>query len=350
MVKTLFIGDPHFKIKNVEYIPLFVAKILSIVDKHSDLDFVVVAGDLLDNHDRVDVEPYNLALDFINALRRRLKTFVLVGNHDYKNNQQFLTDHHWMNALKWWDNVFVVDDVYESVLGGADFLFVPYTPPGRFVEAICTKFVKGEFTRFSAVFAHQEFRGCKMGPIESKIGDEWDLDWPLVISGHVHNKQWSQENVYYPGSAMQHAFGQSVDNTVSIIEWVRGDSGQCRIEYDEIDLKMPRLVIKYLSVKDVERKSVKYKQSDSKKYKLVLKGAPEEFQAFKKSLCYKELVEDGVKVVFKMDSKALIDPVVGVEAVIQKKFLDILDEKIRSEHDNELHLVYRSLVRVSDFL
>ena len=344
MVKTLFVGDPHFKIKNVEYIPLFVSKILSIVDEHPDLDFVVVAGDLLDNHDRVDVEPYNLALDFINALRHRVKTFVIVGNHDYKNNQQFLTDHHWMNALKWWDNVFVVDDVYESILGGADFLFVPYTPPGRFVEAICTKFVKGEFTRFSAVFAHQEFRGCKMGPIESKIGDEWDLDWPLVISGHVHNKQWSQENVYYPGSAMQHAFGQSVDNTVSIIEWVK-DSGQCRIEYDEIDLKMPRLVIKYLSVKDAERKSVKYRQSDSKKYKLVLKGAHEEFQAFKKSLRYKELIEDGVKVVFKVDSKAVIDSAAaGVEAVVQKKFLDILDEKIRSERDNELDIVYRSLV------
>jgi DNA repair exonuclease SbcCD nuclease subunit len=340
MVKTLFIGDPHFKLKNVEYIPLFVSKILGIIDKHSDLNFVVVAGDVLDNHDRVDVEPYNMALDFINALRQRVKTFILVGNHDYKNNQQFLTDHHWMNALKWWDNVHVVDDVYESVLDNATFLFVPYTPPGRFMEAICTKFDKSELTRFSAIFAHQEFHGCKMGPIESKVGDHWNLDWPLVISGHVHNKQWSQENVYYPGSAMQHAFGQSVDNTVSIIEWLI-EPNRTRIEYDEIDLKMPRLVIKYLDIKEAF-KSVKYKQSDNKKYKLVLKGSHEEFQSFKKSLRYKELVADGVKVVFKTVSTTLAP--VDVKVVIQKTFLDILDEKIRYEHDNELDIVYRSLI------
>ena len=101
-IKVLFVGDPHFKIKNVEYIPLFTSRIVQVV-KSNKLDFVVVAGDLLDNHDRVDVEPLNLAITFIDSLRKLIKTFVLVGNHDYKNNQQFLTDHHWMNALKCWD-------------------------------------------------------------------------------------------------------------------------------------------------------------------------------------------------------------------------------------------------------
>jgi predicted MPP superfamily phosphohydrolase len=137
--KVLFVGDPHFKIKNVEYIPLFTSKVVAVAES-ADLDFVVVAGDLLDNHDKLDVEPFNLALNFINLLSQKNKVFVLVGNHDYKNNQQFLSNHHWMNALKKWNNVTIVDDVVEhEVKKQCKFLFVPYVPPGRFIEAIETK-------------------------------------------------------------------------------------------------------------------------------------------------------------------------------------------------------------------
>ena len=41
------------------------------------------------------------------------KTIVIVGNHDLINNQQFLTQNHWMNAMKDWENVRVIDDVEE---------------------------------------------------------------------------------------------------------------------------------------------------------------------------------------------------------------------------------------------
>ena len=36
-------------------------------------------------------------------------TYILVGNHDLINNQQFLSTNHWMNALKDWPNIFIVD-------------------------------------------------------------------------------------------------------------------------------------------------------------------------------------------------------------------------------------------------
>ena len=36
---------------------------------------------------------------------------LLVGNHDYINNQQFLTNNHWMNAMKDWNNVTIIDKV-----------------------------------------------------------------------------------------------------------------------------------------------------------------------------------------------------------------------------------------------
>lgn len=336
-IKILFVGDPHFKIKNVEYIPLFTSRIVNIVETNN-FDFVVVAGDLLDNHDRIDVEPLNLAINFIDSLRQKVKTFVLVGNHDYKNNQQFLTDHHWMNALKQWHNVTIVDDIIEYTVDNGyfnhSFLFVPYVPPGRFIEAIKTK--KENFQNFKAIFAHQEFYGCKMGPIESKCGDKWDQSWPLVVSGHIHNKQWSQSNIYYPGSAMQHAFGQSTENTVSILAF-----SDVELNDEEIDLKMPRLTIKYLSFNDIMQ-PLKFKNKKFRKYKIVLQGTHEEFQTFKKNLRYKELLDEGFKITFKLKNECLAEPL----NIPKKKFIEVLYDKVTSEHDTELETIFKKFVVV----
>jgi DNA repair exonuclease SbcCD nuclease subunit len=336
-VKVLFIGDPHFKIKNIEYIPLFISRIMSVVGANQ-LDFVVIAGDVLDNHDRVDVEPLNLAIEFIDALRLKIKTFVLVGNHDYKNNQQFLTDHHWMNALKCWNNVTIVDQVVEYHDNSTNFLFVPYVPPGRFIEAIETKLSMDNIKNFKAIFAHQEFYGCKMGPIESKCGDQWNIEWPLVVSGHIHNKQWSQDNVYYPGSAMQHAFGQSVENTVTILTF-----GHLELDYEEIDLKMPKLTIKYLSIVDV-MKPLKYTNKEFRKYKLVLEGSQEEFQTFKKNIRYKQLLEEGFKISFKIKNITVNKTLDSLSS--KKNFIDILNEKIKDECDPELDVIFKKFVKV----
>jgi DNA repair exonuclease SbcCD nuclease subunit len=330
--KVLFVGDPHFKIKNIEYISLFTSKILNIVKQEDALDFVVVAGDLLDNHDKIDVEPLNMAVTFLNELCKETKTFVLVGNHDYKNNQQFLTDHHWMNALKQWKNLTIVDSVETYEVQTNKYLFLPYVPPGRFLEAIKSSVDEEYLKSFKAIFAHQEFYGCKMGPIESKNGDKWDESYPLVISGHVHNKQWTQSNIYYPGSAMQHAFGQSVNNTVSMIYF-----NDENIQYNEIDLKMPKLIIKYLNMQDV-MKPLNFKITDFKKYKIVLNGTNEEFQTFKKNKKYKQLLDEGFKITFKLKN---IEEVTHDTKII-KNFRTILHDKIKEENDHELETIYLS--------
>lgn len=335
--KILFIGDPHFKIKNVEYIPLFSAKITAIA-QNTTLNFIVIAGDLLDNHDKIDVEPLNLALNFINSLSQKNKIFVLVGNHDYKNNQQFLSNNHWMNALKQWKNVTIVDDVVEYEVNQSKFLFVPYVPPGRFVEALETKILlKDVVASVKAIFAHQEFYGCKMGSIESKHGDKWDEQWPIVVSGHIHDKQWSQQNIYYPGSAMQHAFGQSSENTISLITL----SDDQHINCEEIDLGMPKLTIKYLTVRDV-MKPLKFKNQEFRKYKIVLQGTQEEFKTFKKNCRYKQLLEEGFKITFKIKKLNLKEETYTTEP--QKKFIDILREKVKNENDPRLEQILCSFI------
>ncbi len=46
---------------------------------------------------------------------------------------------------------------------------------------------------------------------------KWDHSFPLVISGHIHSEQRPQKNIFYPGSVIQHAFGESEDNGLLLL-------------------------------------------------------------------------------------------------------------------------------------
>ena len=285
---VLFIGDPHFQVSNVPEIELFMEKIINLATEKKP-DIIVIAGDILHTHERLHTIALNKAYELVDNMRQITKTYVLVGNHDYIQNQQFLTDNHWMNAMKEWKNTVIVDYVLKEIINNETFIFVPYVPPGRFEEALKT--IKEPWTDANCIFAHQEFAGCKMGAIISVEGDKWSLDHPLVISGHIHSKQRPQENIYYSGSAMQHAFGESEKNIIPYITFDKND-----YDIEEIDLELPRKKIIYMDVDDIDNYNVPVSEDQ---IKLTLKGDYNDFKALKKTKKYKKLVADGVKVVFK---------------------------------------------------
>jgi len=286
--KVVFIGDPHFQVGNMVEVDLFLDKIQKLVHVTKP-DMIVIAGDILHTHERLHTLALNKAYELVKYMRCIAPTYILVGNHDMCNNQQFLTDNHWMNGMKEWDNVVIVDDVIVNTLGGKKMVFVPYVPPGRFEEALNTV---GGWEDADCIFAHQEFYGCKMGAIVSVEGDKWPLDAPHVVSGHIHSKQTPQCNIYYSGSAMQHAFGESEKNIIAVLTF----GGGGKYELDEVDLFLPRKKIVYVDVDAVENYEVKDSEDQ---IKLTVKGDYEEFKALKKTKKYKDIIEKGVKIVFK---------------------------------------------------
>ena len=289
-VKVLFIGDPHFKVDNIPEVEMFIDNIESLA-KNKKPDFIVIAGDLLHTHERLHTIALNKAYDFIDKMRTISPSYVLVGNHDMCNNSQFLTENHWMNGLKKWKNVFIIDKTFLLTINNLKFIFVPYVPNGRFIEALDT--LKEEWKDVNCIFAHQEFKGCKMGSIISVEGDEWNINYPNVISGHIHSKQNPQENIYYPGSAMQHAFGESEKNIIASLEF-KNDTNNYNLE--EVDLKLPRKKIVYMKTEDLESYTIP-KTKD--KIKITISGNYQEFKTLKKTKKYKTLIKEGVKVVFK---------------------------------------------------
>lgn len=287
-VSVLFIGDPHIQISNLQEVDLFMERIINLATEKQP-NLIVIAGDLLHDHERIHTTALNKAYELVNNMRLIAKTYILVGNHDYMSNQQFLTDYHWMNGMKEWKNTIVVDTIITEIIEGQKFVFVPYVSPGRFEEALNTSPEK--WNDAACIFAHQEFSGCKMGAIISVEGDKWSLDNPYVVSGHIHSKQSPQENIYYSGAALQHAFGESDKNIIAYFIFKNDNYTK-----EEIDLGLPRKKIVYMDVEDIDNYQV---PDTADQIKVTLNGNYDQFKALKKTKTYKNLVDKGLKVVFK---------------------------------------------------
>lgn len=337
-LNILFIGDPHFQIDNLLDVDLFICKIIDLC-KERKLDFIVVAGDLLHTHERLHTVVFNKACDFIEQLSNIGLVYVLVGNHDLTSNSEFLTTNHWMNPLKRWKNVVIVDKVININTKHCNFTFVPYVYPGRFEEALHTLSDDQIWKKSDCIFAHQEFKGCKMGSIISCIGDEWDSKYPFVVSGHIHNKQQPQSNIYYPGTPMQHSFGEIGDKTVSILKFDKNK----KMTIEDICLQLPTKQIKYINVEDL---STFNKDSESKdKLRLTVKGSYEEFKAMKKTTVYKKLISDGIKIVFKhTDNSDIQKTASDIINRTSNDFMEVLHEIVIKKKDPYLVCEYDKII------
>lgn len=335
-VKVLFIGDPHFMITNIPEVELFITRMTKLaLEKKPNL--IIIAGDLLHTHERLHTLPLNKAYEFVDKMRGISKTYVLVGNHDMCNNQQFLTKNHWMNGMKEWDNTVIVDTVVTEEIDNVLFTFVPYVSPGRFEEALNTlPEYSPNWKKSDCIFAHQEFFGCKMGAIVSVEGDKWSLDYPNVVSGHIHSKQKPQNNIYYSGSAMQHAFGESSKNIIAFLKY---EGNQQDYDLEEIDLELPRKKIVYMDVENIEEYEL---PNTEDKIKITVSGVYDQFKALKKTKKYKNLVKDGVKVVFK--AKKIDTNCVSNNVMNETEFKTILESIVNEQKDSYLYETYELVV------
>jgi DNA repair exonuclease SbcCD nuclease subunit len=296
-------------------------------------DLVCILGDVLHYHERLITPCLNKACEFISRVRDECLTYVLVGNHDMISHVEFLSDKHWMNALKEWKNIVIVDTVKTLEIKGFNFIFCPYVYPGRFIEALETE--KKDWKSVDCIFAHQEFEGCKMGAIISVEGDKWNTEYPSVISGHIHDNQ-TIKNVYYTGSALQHSFGENSKKIIAIIEFKKGEK-----EYNlrEVNLDLPKKKIIAVDISDLPDFKIK-KKNELDKIKISVNGCSEEFKTFKKSKKYKELVDKGIKIVFKQ--KRIENKKEESEA--DGDFISILSKKIKETKNFDLLQAYEFVV------
>ena len=287
-VTVLCIGDPHIQVSNIIETDLLIKNLINLATEKQP-DLIIVLGDVLHTHERLHTIALNKAYEMIDKLRLIAKTYVLVGNHDMINNQVFLNENHWLSGMKEWSNTVIVDKVVFETIKEEKFVFIPYVPAGRFQEALNT--IDDKWKDASCIFAHQEFAGCKMGAIISVEGDKWPITYPHIVSGHIHSRQIPQENIYYTGSAMQHAFGESEKNIIAFLTFKNA-----KYDREEIDLQLPRKKIVYMDVEDLDTYNVPESEDT---LKVTVSGNYDQFKALKKTKKYINLLDKGVKVIFK---------------------------------------------------
>lgn len=357
-LRCLVIGDPHFTPTNTADVDLFLAKLGPAV-RRLQPDFIVCLGDLLDRHEQIHLDPLLRATQFIELLATYAPTFLLVGNHDRRNNTDFLTHDHPFTALRHCPQVYIVDQALKTeVISRKDdkvrgnFLFIPYVEPGRFEEALDTLELpeladEGGWRSSSidAIFAHQEFYGVQLGARKSTLGDKWEANYPLVISGHIHDYQRLQSNIIYVGTPFQHAYSEAPNKAIMLFNFnvQAGEEAEPLEEVLTLEGLEPTSRVRakavriqsFVSIKRTVHLSAsevsKYQAREGEKVKLVVTGTAEELKALNKTKIGAKLAQSGIKVSLKPQIDSRNDDATHDSAKASSNFLELYREAVGQE-------------------
>jgi metallophosphoesterase superfamily enzyme len=318
-MKILCIGDIHYRNASVIENDLLSKKIKEQIKKTSP-DLVVFLGDLLHNHGTTYVQPFNQVTDLLYDVGQLCETMVIVGNHDYINNSQFLTSNHFLTPFKRFQGVTVVDTVIKK----GDFIFAPYVPPDRLVEALNTV---EDWKSAKAIFCHQDFYGVELNGIKMEHGDKWPETFPLVISGHIHEHQWLQNNICYVGTPYMTTFAETDEKAISLFEFAE------KMTHTRIDVGMPKKLTVTLPVEQAKE----FKVPTNTHVRLVVEGESSELTAFRKTQPYTKLIDKNVKVVLSPTNKQK-----ETIQVTKKTYLELLKEMVGT--DEELMTVFNEVL------
>jgi len=191
-MKTLIVGDPHAKIKNLPEMENLAQFIVSQV-KENKVDRIVLLGDLLNDHGVIRVEIQNFWLRWLKKFADTVPTIVIRGNHD-QNSHQINAQSSLLVYGALSPNLSIVEGV--SVIDGEGFVAYVHSEE-QFKEGL-SKIPNAVKT----LWIHQTVDGSKYeGGFYAPDGFSLDplKRFDSVISGHIHTHQ-DIANVWYPGT------------------------------------------------------------------------------------------------------------------------------------------------------
>ena len=175
-----------------------------------------------------------------------------------------------------------------------------------------------------------------MGPIISSNVEDWKDEYPLLISGHMHDKQKVKKNLYYTGSSMQHSFGEGDDKSIALITIDKDN-----VDIEEVYLSIRRKKILYTTIEDLESIQEKINENPEIEFKIVIKGDDNDLKAIKKSNLYKETLNlDNVKDI-KLKSEVKDD---GKIKILEDDFVECLQSLIYNEENPYLSSLYEHIM------
>ena len=317
----LTVGDLHCKIDTIEEIRQIgqeLSKLIPIVKPKA----LFLLGDLSDGHEKIHLDPLNEICNFLSTLKdacapTNTKIYYIVGNHDSISHTLYLTKSHAFNSFKAWDGITIVDQPMLLKTEAGVFVACPYTPNGRFVEALDI-LGRDNWINAKAIFCHQEFLGASMGSYTSEHGDTWDTSYPQVIAGHIHSRSQLQSNILYIGTPYHVSFGESGPKSISLFSFDSSDMQETQYYLN---------VTQKLTIDITIEQAKTYEVPPNTRVRINLSGKSSEFTAFQKTQEFKEL-KNKCKVIPK-----ITDSVVVKDNAERKNYLDIITQECEKECD-----------------
>lgn len=285
-MRYLVVGDLHCQLKHIVDFEELAAKIVRVIYT-KQIDSVIFLGDSIHRHGHIHTTELNHVGRLLKECADLVSTTVLIGNHDLVSPSLFLSDEHPFHAMK------AFAEIVDCPKKIGDFVFCPYVPNGRFVEALDR--VEGWRTA-SAVFAHQEIQGVSCGNYTSETGDRWFAKYPLLISGHIHQRQKLGDNVLFVGTPYQTTFGEEDLKTVSIFD---DEDGMKEVR---MDLGCKKRITLQTMVEEVGTVVI----PENAHVRLEVHGPISSLVAFKKTKIFKDLIDKGVKIVPRTEEVRLV--------------------------------------------
>ena len=327
-INILLIGDPHLVSESPVASTLVISETLKIA-KDKKPDIIVLLGDVMHFHAKADITPLKWATDWFQKLQNIAPTYVLIGNHDMKNPDQFLQDDHIFFANKFIESgPIIVDKVIEISKHGHKFILMPFVPAGRMMEALNTINITHEnitSQNISAIFCHQDvyanIRGIDWD------GDIWPEEYPQVYSGHIHHYIVVQPNWTYVGSSRQVSCAEDPPKTISSVLFGEGGPVESRIK-----LNVP--IKQKISVDIANFKKGKYPLPIENKmvsYFLYVTGETHEIETLKKSKLFKawKMERKDVKIIFPIIKNKNSPHISQNKLNDSKSYLDVLLESVK---------------------
>jgi DNA repair exonuclease SbcCD ATPase subunit/predicted MPP superfamily phosphohydrolase len=220
----IHISDIHIPInlhrkRYNEYLSVF-AELYKTIRELGDLDksVITITGDLLHTKLKIEAETLELARDFLYNLSQLTHTIVIIGNHDFAENNKERADT--LSAIA--DRLPVHVLKYTGVYQFGNMAFV-------FNSLFDNKFIRRSDLHINMP-VYALFHGTVVG---SKADNGTDLKQSLikqypsindfsgydaVLLGHIHKRQILLQNIAYAGSLIQQNYGETPEGH-GLLRW-----------------------------------------------------------------------------------------------------------------------------------
>lgn len=298
-VKCMVIGDLHFRRNEVRAMEIVCEDILQKC-KENPVDFIVCLGDTMHEHDIMRLDPFRRATSFLKKLGDIAPLYLLIGNHDIENNQINLQKidkgarkHPFIDLFESENGspITVIDEITKEEINGQDFCLTPFFPAGQYLSTLALLDIDVE--GYTSFFSHQDWIGCKytLDSEPSNFGDKWPKTASLNISGHIHEEQEIQSNLFLPGTPAPTRFGESNDKGIFLFTFYGKDNRT----YEKLEL--PNTILRITKeFKVTERAEMtNYYKTESVKdlnrhlYRTIVVGSETEIKNFLRTELSKKL-------------------------------------------------------------